>query len=122
MWTLSTGYGTMPTHSGLTELEQLMMLSVIRLGDDAYAAAVRRDLAAAVGRRLSAATAHVTLVRLERKGLLDSRESDPEPVRGGRSRRCFRLTPGGVAALRAAREAMDRMWARVRGHPQLREA
>lgn len=112
----------MPPNPGLTELEQLVMLSVIRLGDDAYAAAVRRDLASAVGRKLSAATAHVTLVRLERKGLLDSRESEPEPVRGGRSRRCFRLTPEGAEALRAAREVMDRMWARVRGHPQLREA
>ena len=109
----------MPPHSGLTELEQLVMLSVIRLGDDAYAAAVRRDLASAAGRRLSAATAHVTLVRLERKGMLDSWESDPEPVRGGRSRRCFRLTGEGVAALREARETMDRMWARVRGNPQL---
>jgi PadR family transcriptional regulator PadR len=112
----------MPAHPGLTELEQLVMLSVIRLGEDAYAAAVRRDLAQAAGRRLSAATAHVTLVRLERKGLLDSRESDPEPVRGGRSRRCFRLTPEGGEALRTAREVMDRMWARVRGYPQLREA
>lgn len=112
----------MPPSAGLTELEQLVMLSVVRLGDGAYAAAVRRDLAAAAKRRLSAATVHVTLVRLERKGLLDSWESDPEPVRGGRSRRCFELTREGVEALRAAREVMDRMWARVRGHPRLREA
>ncbi len=112
----------MPPRSGLTELEQLVMLSVIRLGDDAYAAAVRRDLAQVAGRRLSSATVHVTLVRLEREGLLDSRESDPEPVRGGRSRRCFRLTSEGRKALHTAREVMDRMWARVRGHPQLREA
>lgn len=112
----------MPTGTGVTELEQLVMLSVIRLGDAAYAAEVRRDLAAAANRRLSAATVHVTLVRLERKGLLDSWESDPEPVRGGRSRRCFRLTAEGAAALRSAREVMDRMWARVRGYPQLVEA
>lgn len=105
----------MPPASGPTELEQLVMLSVIRLGDDAYAAAVRRDLAKAIDRKLSAATCHVTLVRLERKGLLESRESDPEPVRGGRSRRCFKLTPEGVEELRAARAVMDRMWDRVAG-------
>jgi len=112
----------MAPSDGLTELEQLVMLSVIRLGDDAYAAEVRRDLAEGADREVSAATAHVTLVRLERRGLLDSCESDPEPVRGGRSRRCFRPTPEGVEALRKAREVMDRMWARVRGHPRLREA
>ncbi|MDX1394664.1 MAG: helix-turn-helix transcriptional regulator [Gemmatimonadota bacterium] len=111
----------MPPHEGLTELEQLVMLSVIRLRDSAYAAAVRRDLAEAASRRISAATVHVTLVRLERRGLLDSWESKPEPVRGGRSRRCFEMTPEGVSALRDARDVMDRMWARVRGYPQLGE-
>lgn len=111
----------MAPHDGLTELEQLVMLSVMRLGDEAYAAEVRRDLADGADREMSAATAHVTLVRLERRGLLDSWESDPEPVRGGRARRCFRVTPEGVEALRRAREVMDRMWARLHGHPRFRE-
>jgi len=112
----------MAAHGGLTELEQLVMLSAIRLGGEAYAAEVRRDLAHAADRRVSAATVHVTLVRLERNGLLDSWETDPEPVRGGRARRCFRPTPEGVEALRKSREVMDRMWDRVRGHPRLGEA
>jgi len=98
------------------------MLSVLRLGKDAYAAAVRRDLTVQTGRTVSSATAHVTLVRLERMGFLDSFETTPAPVRGGRSRRCFALTRDGVAALREAREVMDRMWARVRAHPALSEA
>jgi len=112
----------MAPRDGLTELEQLAMLSVLRLGQDAYAAAVRRDLVETAQRSLSAATVHVTLVRLERKGLLDSVESDPEPVRGGRSRRCFRTTREGAEALRRSREVMDRMWARVDTHPALRGA
>ncbi len=112
----------MAPHDGLTELEQLVMLSAIRLGDDAYAAEVRRDLGRAADRKVSAATVHVTLVRLERNGLLDSWETNPEPVRGGRSRRCFRPTREGVEALRRSRAVMDRMWDRVRGHPRLREA
>lgn len=112
----------MASRGGLTELEQLVMLSVVRLGDGAYAAAVRRDLDQATGRTLTSATVHVTLVRLERKGLLESTDSGPSPVRGGRSRRCFHLNGDGAAALREAREVMDRMWARVQGHPTLQGA
>jgi len=100
---------------GLTELEQLVMLSVARLGESGYAARVRQDLADTAERPLSAATIHVALVRLERRGLLVSRQSDPEPVRGGRSRSCYRLTPAGTVALRRARAVLDRMWARVPG-------
>ena len=106
----------------LGELEQLAMLSVLRLGDGAYAARVRRDLDEIAGRSLAAATVHVTLVRLERKGYLESRFTPPEPVRGGRSRRCFHVTPAGAAALRDSRTALDRMWARVKRHPDLRSS
>ncbi|MCG8468947.1 MAG: PadR family transcriptional regulator [Gemmatimonadetes bacterium] len=109
----------MPPRESLTELEQLVMLSVARLDADAYAAAVRRDLAKAAERKLSAASVHVALVRLERRGLLDSFDSAPEPVRGGRSRRCFEITPEGAAALRHARAVMNRMWSRVCGIPLL---
>ncbi len=95
------------------------MISVLRLGEDAYAAAVRRDLADGADRDVSTATAHVTLVRLERRGLLDSRESDPEPVAGGRSRRCFLVTEEGAVLLRKSRQVWARMWGSVRGHPVL---
>ena len=104
----------------LGELEQLAMLSVLRLGKEAYAARVRRDLDEIADRSLAAATVHVTLVRLERKGYVDSEVTDPAPVRGGRSRRCFRLTPVGIEALRHSRAALDRMWGRVKRHPDLR--
>jgi PadR family transcriptional regulator PadR len=106
----------------LGELEQLAMLSVLRLGREAYAARVRRDLDEIAARPLAAATVHVTLVRLERKGYVESEVTAPEPVRGGRSRRCFRVTPAGAAALRESRTALDRMWARVKRHPDLRSS
>lgn len=98
----------------LGELEQLALLSVLRLGQEAYAARVRRDLDEIADRPLAAATIHVTLVRLERKGYLTSQVTDPAPVRGGRSRRCFTITAAGIEALRNTRAALDRMWERVR--------
>lgn len=97
----------------LTELEQLVMLSVARLGEDAYAARVRRDLVTETGRRIVAATVHVTLVRLEERGFVRSAMSTPEAVAGGRSTRCFSLTPEGRAALRESRRVMEAMWSRV---------
>lgn len=104
----------------LGELEQLAMLSVLRMGEEAYAARVRRDLDESAGRSVAAATVHVTLVRLERKGYLDSAITEGEPVRGGRSRRCFRVTPAGAAALRESRAALEHMWSRVKRHPDLK--
>jgi PadR family transcriptional regulator len=52
----------------------------------------------------------VTLVRLEKKGWVRSRMSDPTPVRGGKAKRYFEILPEGVAGVRAARRAMDRLW------------
>ena len=92
------------------------MLSVMRLGNEAYAANVRRDLVEQTGRAMAAATVHVTLVRLQEKGYLRSKTGHPEAVRGGRSTRCFKVTPSGLRALRAARQVLDRMWDRVEDH------
>ena len=53
---------------------------------------------------------YVTLVRLEKKGLLRSRLSDPTPVRGGKAKRYFEILPAGVAGVSAARETLARLW------------
>ncbi|HEX7050416.1 MAG TPA: PadR family transcriptional regulator [Longimicrobiales bacterium] len=92
----------------LGELQQLVMLAVVRLGDGAYGAAIRDELARVAGRRVSVQTVWVTLVRLEEQGLTASTEvAAPE---GGRARRTFRLTPAGWRALEEARASMARMW------------
>ncbi|MEX0837016.1 MAG: hypothetical protein WD101_01700 [Gemmatimonadota bacterium] len=52
----------------------------------------------------------MTLVRLERKGFLRSSLSDPTPVRGGKAKRCFAITPAGVDGLRDARRTLDNLW------------
>lgn len=92
----------------LGDLQQLAMLAVARLGDEAYGAAIRDELADVAGRRVSVQTVWVTLVRLEDQGLTASSEAAaPE---GGRPRRVFRLTPEGWRALDEARASMARMW------------
>jgi DNA-binding PadR family transcriptional regulator len=97
----------------LGTLELAALLAVARLGDDAYGLAVRRDLAARTGRDYSVGAVYTTLQRLEDKGLLASRASEPLPVRGGRSRRHFTLTGAGGRALRDAERHAASIWAGV---------
>jgi DNA-binding PadR family transcriptional regulator len=97
----------------LGALELAALLTVARLGKDAYGLAVRRDLADRTGRDYSVGAIYTTLQRLEDKGLLRSRTSDPLPVRGGRSRRHFALTGAGARALRAAERQAASLWAGI---------
>ena len=59
---------------------------------------------------MSPAAVYVTLRRLEQKGLLSSSMSAPTPERGGKARRCVKVTPTGLDSLRASRHALDSMW------------
>ena len=101
------------TATTLGGLELAALLAVARLGDGAYGLAVRRDLAARTGHDYSVGAIYTTLQRLEDKGLLTSRTSDPLPVRGGRARRHFALTGAGAQALRAAERRAAAVWAGV---------
>lgn len=96
----------------LGELQQLLMLALLRLEDDAYGAAIRRELIEVAGRKLSISAIYVTLVRMERQGLVASHDGDV-PATGGRPRRCFGVTRRGVEALKATRDAADKMWSGV---------
>lgn len=97
----------------LGTLELATLLAVARLQDEAYGLAIRRDLGSRTGRDYSVGAVYTTLQRLEDKGLLTSRHSDPLPVRGGRSRRHFTLTGAGARALRDAERHAALIWAGV---------
>ena len=99
----------MPTPT-LGTLELAALLAVVRLGDEAYGLAVRADLSERTGRDYSVGAVYTTLQRLEDKGFLRSRASDPLPVRGGRSRRHFRVTAAGSRALREAERNAAALW------------
>ena len=98
----------------LGEFEQMVLLAIIRLGDDAYGMTVRRELEETAGRNVTFGTVYGTLERLEEKRFVTSSHADPEPVRGGRARRYFRVEPAGELALARAREMMGRLWEGVR--------
>jgi DNA-binding PadR family transcriptional regulator len=113
----------MPRATLLGEVEQLVLLAVLRLGDEAYAVPIRELIARDAGVELSRGTIYVTLERLEQKGYVTSWFSDPQAIRGGKSRRFFRLKPAGVSAIRAAKRGLDRLAAgTVAGRPQVKRA
>src|SRR5881409_85269 len=76
----------------LGELEQVVLLSVMRVGDDAYGVPILAEIEREAGRELTLATVYKTLSRLEDKGLVVSRLGDPTPARGGRRKRFYSPT------------------------------
>ncbi len=101
---------TRPDQPLLGEVEQLVLLAVLRLGhEEAYAVPIRALIQHEAGVDLSRGTIYVTLERLERKGYVTSWFSEPQAVRGGKARRHYRLKAPGLTAVRAAKRAVDRL-------------
>ena len=94
----------------LGEFEQIVLLAILRLGDEAYGVPIKLDIEQRTGRSLTVGALYRTLDRLEEKGYDSSAFSDPTPERGGRSKRYFRIKPLGLRTLRASREALTAMW------------
>jgi len=85
--------------SNLGEFEEIVLLTVGVLYDDAYAVAITKEIIEQSGRSVNVSAVHKSLYRLESKGMLDSRLSDPESKRGGKRKRLFNITPFGKNAL-----------------------
>jgi PadR family transcriptional regulator PadR len=94
----------------LGELEELALLVVAGLGQDAYGVSVQRRLEKSVRRSIALGAVYAALERLERKGFLLSELGEATPQRGGRRKRMFVATPAGLRALRDARRTRERLW------------
>jgi len=94
----------------LGEFEQLALLAVMRLGDDAYGAAIQRELESTAGREASISAIYITLTRLQDKGLVRSWMGEPTDSRGGKARRFFGVEPAGMVALNRSRDRLLSMW------------
>lgn len=92
------------------EFETLVLLAVLRLGNDAYGMEVRAEIEKRTGREISYGAVYTALDRLERKGFVSFQLGEATPERGGRARKYFRVEAAGREALRAAHRAMEMMW------------
>jgi PadR family transcriptional regulator, regulatory protein PadR len=97
------------------EFEHIVLLAVLRVGDDAYAIPIREEIEERTGRSVARGALYTALERLEGKRWLRSRMGDPLPERGGRSRRYFTVTPTGLAAIRATRRSLLSLWQGLEG-------
>ena len=96
--------------TNLGEFEHLLLLTVLRLGADAYGLDIANELARVAGRRISRGALYSSLDRLEQKGLLRWKTAEGSLLRDGLPRRLYTVTASGVAALRESRELLRRMW------------
>lgn len=101
------------TREALGEFEQLVLLAIIHVsdtGEDVYGVPIVQEIERRTGRQVADAAVYITLRRLEQKGLVDSWKSAPTTERGGKARRCVKVTRAGTTLLRESRAALDRMW------------
>jgi DNA-binding PadR family transcriptional regulator len=108
------------TREALGEFEQMVLLAILHLGDGVYGVPIVDEIQRRTGRTVAPAAVYVTLRRLEEKGLLTSWMSDSTPERGGKSRRCVKITSAGLESLRESRKVLDSMWKGL--DPKLRGA
>lgn len=102
--------------ASLGEFEHIVLLAVMRLGDEsAYAGAILDELEQCTSRSIARGSVYVTLDRLETKGYLKSWLADPTPERGGRAKRYYGLRPRAVEALRESRRALVALWSGLEG-------
>ena len=99
----------------LGEFEQLLLLAILRLGSEAFAPDIARELEARADRSISRGHLYTSLDRLEDKGLLRWKVASGTATRDGLQRRAYTVTPAGVAALRASRDVLQRMWRGLEG-------
>ena len=93
----------------LGEFEYLLISAAARLGEEAYGAAIREEIAATTGRTCSIGALYTTVDRLQAKGLLKTWMGEATPQRGGRSKRMVRVTPKGVQAAKDFYDAVTRV-------------
>jgi len=93
----------------LGEFEYLLLTAAVRLGEEAYGAAIRQEIEGATKRRCSIGALYTTLDRLETKGLLQTWMGDATPQRGGRAKRMVRVTAKGIQAATTFYNAVTRV-------------
>ena len=106
----------MARQSGLSNFELMVMLAVIRLGDDAYGVPISDEIEETTGSEVVLGSVYAALSRLEQKGLVTSELGEATAERGGRAKRYFRPTANGLREVREARSALMRLW---KGLPQI---
>ena len=94
----------------LGEFEEFTLLAVRALGDTPYAVPIQQDVERVTGRAISIGSIYAALTRLEEKGFLRSAMSEAVAQRGGKAKRVYSVTPGGLRVARELHRVRERIW------------
>ena len=94
----------------LGEMELMVLLAVVRLGEDAYGVPISKELLILARREVALGSIYAALDRLEQKAFVTSSLGDPTPERGGRAKRYFRVTARGIREARETQQVLVRLW------------
>jgi PadR family transcriptional regulator, regulatory protein PadR len=98
----------------LGEFEQVVLMAILRLGEEAYGVTIREEITRCTEREPSPGALYTTLDRLEARGFVTSRFGDPTPQRGGRAKRFFQVTPKGVQTIARVQRGYQQLLRGVR--------
>lgn|SRR5688572_24990531 len=101
----------------LSNFELMVMLAIIRIGDDAYGVSISTEIEDTTGSEVLLGSVYDALNRLEKKGLIESSLGEATAERGGRAKRHFRATPRGLRLVRDTQQSLVKLW---KGLPQLK--
>ena len=104
------------SRESLGHFELLVLLALLRHGDEAYGVPIAHAIEQSTGKRVILASIYNTLERLEEKGLVASRMGEPTSERGGRAKRYFAITAAGLREVRAAKKALTQLWRGIPVH------
>ena len=102
---------TLGTH--LSDFELIVMLVLLRLGEEAYGVPIAHEIEEQMGREVKLGSVYASLERLEEKGFVASNLGEPTQERGGRAKRYFHVTKQGMRKVRETRQALTRLWENV---------
>jgi PadR family transcriptional regulator PadR len=94
----------------LTRQEELILLAILHLGENAYCVAIFDRIEGVTGKQSAPGSIYITLYRLEKRGYIESQFGPPKPERGGKSKRFYKVTDSGIKALQAIKEVELAMW------------
>ena len=96
--------------SSLGEFEEVVLLTVAVLYENAYGISIKEDIEKRLARKVSVGAMRTALSRLEKKGFLRSEFGDTTPERGGKRKRFYKVTPHGKKALEQVMETRKKLW------------
>ncbi len=106
----------MPNPNAISNFELMVLLALIRLGDEAYGVPISQEIEEHSGHDVALGSIYAALERLQHRGFVSSTVGEPTPERGGRAKKYFKITGKGLKVVQETQQTLTRMW---KGLPKL---